>query len=106
MFSNTIYFISELAPRWARVNGKLRELDVSPSGNVWGVYRGNSIYTRHGTGWEKVTGGLTHVSVGNAGVWGVNQFGRIYFREGVTTSNMAGTKWTQISGEISDFESV
>jgi hypothetical protein len=100
-----------------RVGGKLRELDVSPSDVVWSVNSGHSIYIRLGTRWKKVTGKLKHVSVGNAGVWGVNRFDRIYFREGVTTSNLAGTTWSLISGEnilrnnlirekISDFESM
>ena len=99
MFSNTIYFIAVLAPSWARIGGKLRELDISPSDVVWGVNSEHSIYIRLGTRWEKVTGGLKHVSVGNAGVWGVNRFDHIYFREGITTSNLPGTKWTRISGE-------
>lgn len=53
---------------------------------------------KNGNGWLHVAGGLSHVTVGNAGVWGINIHGNIYYREGITLSSLAGTSWTQIPG--------
>ncbi len=93
------FIISVLAPSWAKVSGQLKQLDISPSDVVWGV---NSLYDtwlRVGTTWKRVTGDLKHVSVGNAGVWGVNQWDYVYFREDVTPRNLDGTSWTRVVGE-------
>lgn len=86
-------------PDWDIVSGKLVQLDISPDDILWGVNSGHYIYIRNGNGWSQVGGLLTHVTVGKAGVWGVNVHKNIYYREGVTRSNPKGSSWTQISGD-------
>ena len=85
-------------PNWSTIGGKLTQLDVSPANVVWGVNQHHHIYILNGNGWQRVPGGLTHVTVGSAGVWGVNSGGNIYYREGVTLSSPMGTTWTHIPG--------
>ena len=46
-----------------------------------------------------MNGFLEHVSVGDAGVWGVSGFA--YFREGITANNLDGTSWSEINGKDS-----
>lgn len=41
---------------------------------------------------------MKHVSAGEAGVWGVGQDGRAYFRKGATPLNAKGTDWIKLSG--------
>jgi len=44
--------------------------------------------------WEQIPGGLTRISKGNSGVWGVNKHDNIY------RLNADGRSWTQISGAL------
>jgi len=44
--------------------------------------------------WEKVPGGLTRISKGNSGVWGVNKDDDIF------KLNDDGSSWTRISGQL------
>ncbi|KAL2083755.1 hypothetical protein ACEWY4_021528 [Coilia grayii] len=59
------------------VPGALTQIDVG-IGQVFGVNRGNNIYTRYGQSWVQLPGLLKHVTVGPAGVWGVNNDNRIF----------------------------
>ena len=87
-------------PNWSAIPGKCTQIDVSPADVTWGVNSRHHIYMRSksGNGWLKVGGGLTHVTVGHAGVWGVNIHKNIYYREGITLSSLVGSSWTQIPG--------
>ena len=95
------YIVLALAPSWQRVSGKLSQLDVSSSDILWGVNSIFDTYRRNRNSWTKIDGNLEskHVSVGNAGVWAVDQNDDIYFREGVTNNNLDGTTWAQINGK-------
>ncbi len=85
-------------PNWSTIGGRLTQLDVSPAGIAWGVNKDDHIFVKNVNGWHRVGGTLTHVSVGDAGVWGVNRDGHIYYREGVTLGSPVGTSWTHIPG--------
>ena len=45
-----------------------------------------------GTSWRRVYGGLKYVSVGDAGVWGVNRYDNIYYRKGTRGGYGAGKR--------------
>ena len=45
------------------------------------------------------------MSVGEAGIWGVNVHDDIYFRNGVTDQNPSGTSWSQIAGKLKQIDS-
>lgn len=90
-------------PNWSLQSGRLKQLDLSPYNILWGVNSNHQIFIRNGNGWTWVSGRLKHVSVGNAGVWGVNKHDNIYYREGVTLSSSFGTSWTQVSGTVQTY---
>ncbi|KAL2079562.1 hypothetical protein ACEWY4_025306 [Coilia grayii] len=48
------------------------------AGQVFGVDRNNNIYTQYGESWVQVPGRLKQVTVGPAGVWGVNNRGVVF----------------------------
>jgi hypothetical protein len=83
------------------IPGRLMQVDVSPAEVVWGVNSAHFIYLRVGSqgNWKHIRGLLKHVSVGEAGVWGVNKYDEIWYREGVSSSNVAGTRWQKLGGE-------
>ena len=50
---------------------------------VWGVNAKNEIYRwKGGNSWERISGGLTVVSGGQSGVWGVSHDDKIWYRKG------------------------
>ena len=82
--------------------GKLTQLDVNTHDILWGVnHATQNVYIRNGSEWSQVTGAFTHVTAGEAGVWGVDISHNIYYREGVTLSSPQGSSWTKVSGERS-----
>ena len=88
-------------PVWSVIPGRLMQVDVSPADVVWSVNSAHFIFLRVGSQgkWKQIGGLLKHVSVGEAGVWGVNKHDEIWYREGVSSSNVAGTKWEKVDGE-------
>ena len=78
----------------------MRQTDSGPWGNVWGVNPLNQIWCRvgitwnnpQGKGWRRLPGKLKYVSVGEFGPWGVNKFDNIFFRYGVSSATLQGTK--------------
>ena len=86
-------------PDWSLISGALVQLDISPDDIVWGINSADNIFIPNGNGLSQVEGALEHVTVGDSGVWGVNDARMIYYREGVTSSYPKGFSWTHISGE-------
>ena len=66
--------------------------------SVWAVGTNNVVYFVDGRNLTRVPHKMAHVSAGEAGVWGVANNGRAYFRKGVSSSNPVGTNWVQVSG--------
>ncbi|XP_078659643.1 uncharacterized protein LOC144904556 isoform X2 [Branchiostoma floridae x Branchiostoma belcheri] len=100
---------------WLQVAGGLKQLDVSSTANqVWGVNAANFVYRRAGitteqpagTNWEQQQGLMKYVSVGAAGVWGVNSNNDIFYRTG-TFGNEAssGSGWEQVQGNLKQVSS-
>jgi len=86
---------------WKRVAGALKHVSVSNTNNVWGVNRGGLIYRRVGNGWQRISGGLKQISVGEAGVWGVNDANDLYYRQGTYGDrNTAGSDWVKLIGKF------
>lgn len=76
----------------------MKQVDVGDDDVMWGVNNKNHIYVRDGRKWKRIAGGLKHVTVGKAGVWGVTSEDKILYRKGVNSSNHYGAEWLQISG--------
>ena len=97
---------------WARVSGKLIQVDSGPFGIVCGVNKAYNIYCRRGitrkrllgNGWVRVPGKLMYISCGLYGHWGVNKAYRIYFRYGVNFGRPQGKRWKLVPGALVQIE--
>ena len=83
---------------WSVIPGRLMQIDVSSADVVWGVNSAHHIYLGKDR-WQLISGLLIHVSFGDAGVWGVNKQNLIYYRKGVSSENLEGTKWHNTNGK-------
>ncbi|XP_071804529.1 uncharacterized protein [Asterias amurensis] len=50
--------------------------------------------------WSGLEGSLKHVSVGLAGVWGVNCKDQIYYREDTYEEEVLGRDWVEVEGKL------
>ncbi|XP_076838965.1 fish-egg lectin-like [Brachyhypopomus gauderio] len=92
--------------RWVKIPGKLKYYSCGPY-SCWGVNDQDSIFIMKGVrptacggsmNWESVPGLLSMIEVSTDGqVYGVNSQGNIYYREGISPCNPAGTEWKQVS---------
>ncbi|XP_034049562.1 tectonin beta-propeller repeat-containing protein 1 [Thalassophryne amazonica] len=74
---------------------------------VWAVTKDNRVWFRrgvnshnpHGSGWISMVGEMMMISVGlNDQVWGIGYEDRaVYYRQGVTSSELSGKTWKSIS---------
>merc|ERR1719318_2284393 len=89
---------------WTRINAPkpMKQLDVH-DGTVWAIGTDDSIwYSRNGNGWKQIDGLLKVVSVGKAGVWGVNSKDEIFYRQGTSVNPKSdGTGWVKTDGRLS-----
>ncbi|XP_069889638.1 tectonin beta-propeller repeat-containing protein 1 isoform X2 [Dipodomys merriami] len=84
--------------------GRLSVWAVSLQGKVW-FRRGVNSHNPCGTSWIEMVGEMTMVNVGlNDQVWGIGCEDRaVYFRQGVTPSELSGKTWKAIvAGRESD----
>jgi len=100
--ANEIY---KLVPksRWRRITGFLKHVSVSDNHRVWGVNKDNAIYRRARAKqiWIKIDGVLKQISVGRAGVWGVNPNGDVFYRQGTFgDKDVSGTDWVRVPGKL------
>eukprot|EP00091_Calanus_sinicus_P024999 TRINITY_DN9298_c0_g1_i1.p1 TRINITY_DN9298_c0_g1~~TRINITY_DN9298_c0_g1_i1.p1 ORF type:complete len:275 (-),score=49.97 TRINITY_DN9298_c0_g1_i1:241-1065(-) len=92
---------------WRKISGGLKVVSVGKTG-VWGVNSKDEIYYRQGTsvdprsagtGWEKVSGGLSYMDVpfekAVRQVWGVNSEGKVY-RKKWSEKNEIYPNWEQM----------
>lgn len=96
---------------WTQISGSAKRIVIGPFG-MWilnndSVAGGSNVSFRDTSGnWTRVGGGLTDIAVGSSGqVWGVNNTGTIFFREGISASNPMGTVWTAIDGALTQISS-
>ena len=66
------------------------QIDVGV-GQVFGVNKNDSIFTRFGSSWTQLPGKLKHVTVGPAGVWGANRENHIF--------KLVGADWVTVPGK-------
>ncbi|XP_035663692.1 uncharacterized protein LOC118407334 [Branchiostoma floridae] len=104
---------------WTTVPGKLRQVSVSSSSNqVWGIDPAGNVLRRTGitqdnptgTDWQQIPSDLgldlESVSVGRAGVWGVNSNYQIFYRTGTAGNETSpGTAWLPVSGGLAQISS-
>jgi len=62
------------------------------------VTNGGNFWTPLGEGWELVDGALVKLESAYGTVWGVNKFGSIYSRLGITEDKPSGQFWKIING--------
>jgi len=89
--------------KWVKVPGGLQQVSVSPQDDevVWGTSKFQHIFRWNKNKWERIPGKLKQVTVGEAGVWGVNAGGAIFYRDGTFGgAQSAGTNWRLIPGGL------
>jgi len=78
-------------------------VDVSDKGRAWGVNRNQDIfrYRRTGNNWQHISGKAIQVSVGESGVWVVNQGNDIFYRQGTYGDvDTEGSSWVHVGGKL------
>ncbi len=77
----------------------------SGDGQTWATRLDNmNIFALQNGAWTKMVGGLTHVTVGKSGVWGVSGDRRIWFRYGVAPDTPYGTGWKLLAGSLKQID--
>jgi hypothetical protein len=64
---------------------------------VVGLTSWGGIFTWTGTGWDRIPGYLSQVSVGQDGMWGITGWGGIFYRPSVADD---GTPWERMPGYL------
>ncbi len=114
-FKQTLYLTdaNNLRNDWQSTNFEYVQISVSGVDNkVWAVKAGGRIFRRTGVTdsvpagrwWEQVPGSLTQVSVGLAGVWGVDEQHKIYYRNETGQydgQQEVGSNWLSVPGNLS-----
>ena len=54
---------------------------------------------------EQVDGKLIQISCGKYGVWGVNSYNHIYYRNMVSINNKGGINWLKVDGLLKHISS-
>jgi len=99
--ANNIFMRTSFRGYWKRVAGALNHVSVSNSNRVWGVNKHDQVFRRANHRWERVQGALKQISVGEAGVWGVNDANDIYYRQGTFgDKDTAGSDWVKLPGKF------
>merc|ERR1719320_929686 len=99
--ANDVFMTTSRNGHWKRMSGSLTYVSVSNNNNVWGVSRYGQPYRRDRYHFQEIrrgkSGGLKQISVGAAGVWGVNKAHDIYYRQGTRgDKNTAGSDWIRV----------
>lgn len=80
-------------------------VDSGITSRAWAVNKRRQIFTYIRGKWHRVSGGLKHISSGQAGVWGVSGSGYVYFRKAVTAKRPKGRYWKRVSGRLKQIDS-
>lgn len=73
---------------------KLKQIDSGPERIVAGVGEDNKAYCLKWYWWKKISKlSVKHISCGTLGCWVVSSNDGVFYREGVTQENCAGTNW-------------
>ena len=87
--------------------GHLRQIDHGLTTEVWGVDNHDVIYRLKNdkSSWQLISGSLKHVTAGEAGIWGVNRYDDIFYRNDVTETNPSGKSWQNVPGKLKQIDS-
>ena len=80
-------------------------VDSGITSRAWAVNKRRQIFTYIRGKWQRISGGLKHISSGQAGVWGTTGSGSIYFRTSVTARRPKGRYWKRVSGKLKQIDS-
>ena len=87
------------------MGGVIAQVDTGITPYTWGVDPDDNVFTRRNGNWKKIPGKLIHVSVGEAGVWGVNRGNQIFFRNNINPRNPNGRSWRRVPGGLKQIDS-
>ena len=92
------------------MDGEYKSLSVSSRGHVWAVDLTDRVWWRKGaktesptgSGWKCIAGSLSKVSVGPAGVWGLDTRNGVMFRDGTQDDpdDTDGSGWSSVDGKF------
>ena len=92
------------------MDGEYKSISVSGRGHVWAVDLTDRVWWRKGaktesptgSGWKCIAGSLSKVSVGPAGVWGLDSKNQVLFRDGTQEDldDTDGSGWTALDGKF------
>ena len=83
---------------------RFTQVDSGITTSTWAVNKRKQIFTYTRGRWYRVSGGLNHVSSGQAGVWGISG-NSIYYRRSVTAKRPKGRSWKRVSGGLRQIDS-
>uniref|UniRef100_A0A8C4TJ83 Fish-egg lectin-like n=1 Tax=Erpetoichthys calabaricus TaxID=27687 RepID=A0A8C4TJ83_ERPCA len=100
------YSNAQTLTQWENLPGGLTYYSCGPIG-CWGVNSANQIFLMNNViptscmgnqQWQNIQGSLAMIEVGTDGtVYGVDNTGKIFRRDGITNSTPAGTQWTLVN---------
>ena len=78
----------------------MKQVDTGLTPHVWATDLNKDVYYLNGDIFDQVPGKLIYVTSGEAGVWGIDEQNKIFYREGVDQATPMGTEWKQIKGSL------
>ena len=90
---------STLPQNWSKVktNFQFAHVDGGISPNAWAVDIRGGTYFQSGNMWRLVgQDNMIWITSGESGVWGIDMFGKLFYREGVTRIAPKGINWKEV----------
>ena len=78
----------------------MQHISVGDLGGVWGTTTDADVFMIKNGKAVTVDGKMRQIDAGEYRVVGVNNWGDVFYRDGVTEQNPAGGKWLQIEGAL------
>ncbi|XP_066918983.1 uncharacterized protein [Clytia hemisphaerica] len=101
---------TNLGPGWTPTQARLMQIDTGMTSLVWGIDETEKAFilseenTLRPVNPSAITS-IRHVTAGEAGVWSIDDSGRIYFRMGTSAYNRRGVEWKAIPGTLKQIDS-
>ena len=103
-----VFQLLKEATHEVQIDGQLKQLCVSPSGDVWGVDLEGSAVQRIEDRWERLDGdedvkqgNVLMVACGKAGVWLVTKDHEVFYRMGTEGDRgVPGSSWVKVGGKL------
>ena len=91
--SQNVYQYDKKTNTFNQEHGALTQIAVGKGNSVWGLNIHEAIYTYNfkTKEWVNIAGALVQIAVGGAGVWGIDDWGSIWFYDGTGFVEYNGT---------------